>query len=90
MLVGELVWGYAQRVGTKKGFKKGECPYLQPNSHMKELRMLFGIMNTKDGWNYSMSEDFSLTGGLKASMRDLFLSREKEWPGVRSIVGVFF
>ena len=80
--MGELLLVFAQRVGTKKNSKDGKCPFLQPGSHMTLIRRLLGYMNTMYGWNYSLANDFSVTGGFKAAMRDMFQTREKAWPGV--------
>ena len=82
MFVGELLWVFAKAIGIKIKYKVGECPYVQPGSQMTQIRQLLGIMKTDHSWNYSLSNDFSSTGGFKAAMKNLFQIREKEWPGV--------
>ena len=60
--------------------KKGECPYLQPDSENTKIRSLLGCMVQEYGWNYELLKDFNFVGGFSAKMQLLREQRSKEYP----------
>lgn len=77
-----LLWKYSLGLTNSRAVQGG-CPYLQPSSHMSNIRNILGMMRRDFGWEFSLEKDFKFTGGFEGRIKQLFEERSKEYPQVR-------
>ena len=56
-----------------------ECPYYQPSVQNVHIRTFFALMEEHYGWHYSLESDFTFSGGLFASLKQLYAKCHEEY-----------